>query len=147
MSRDFALIGGTILLFAFGTLLPFVYSQIRTESNLKQALESSNSRVFVTLLKRQSRSSLAGERFFFSVEFKLQDKTQRIPVEVNADFYHLQKEGKNLEATLYMDRGRPYILLPGSAIESSHSWILMWISIGFSIFGALLILSARFFKV
>lgn len=146
MNRDFALIGGIILLFAFGTLVPFVYLQINAESNLKDALATSNSRVFVTLIKRQSRFSLSGERFFFSIEFQMRGKKQRIPVEVNADFYHLQKEGKNLEATLYMDRGRPYVLLPGSAVESAHSWILLWISSIFALFGALLIVVSRFMK-
>ncbi|MCE9597627.1 MAG: hypothetical protein K8S54_06625 [Spirochaetia bacterium] len=147
MNRDFALIGGIILLFAFGTLLPFAYLQIATESNLTQALATSNSRVFVTLVKRQSRFNLTGERFFFSIEFQLKGKKQKMPVEVNADFYHLQKEGKNLEATLYMDRGRPYVLLPGSTVESTHSWILFWMSAGFAFLGALLVGISRFLKL
>jgi len=146
MNRDFALIGGSILFFAFGSLVPFLYLDVRREARIHDKLESDAQKIFVTLTKGQTRRTLQGENLYYSVEFQIGAKKYRIPVEVNHEFYHLQKEGKNLEAMMVMDHGQPYVFLPGGQPESRSPWLMFYIAAGIGSLGLGLLLVGIFFR-
>lgn len=140
MNRAFTLTAGFILFAAFGSVLPAIYSVYTRD--LRAMDHAKGSQVFVTLAKAQTRRSPTGDRFYYSIEFKWDGTKYRIPVEVTSEFYHLSKEGQNMEAQIFFDMGRPYVRLPGNHIHPAGRPGLFYLGAAGLVAGILLLASS-----
>ncbi len=116
---------GAVLFGTFGTLLPFLYADLREEEQIHAALENAET-VFVTIVAAQKRRTFSGERTYFSVEYSYNSSRFRQAVEVSSDVFHLQKPGKNLEARVMVVRGRPWVRIASDPV--SPPWSLFYVS-------------------
>jgi hypothetical protein len=117
---------GLVLFGTFGSLLPFLYADLREEERIHAALENADT-VFVTIVAAQKRRTFSGERTYFSVEYSYRSNRFRQAVEVSPDVFHLQKPGKNLEAHVTLVRGRPWVRIASDPVRPP--WSLFYVSL------------------
>lgn len=129
---------GAMLALAFGSLLPFLYSDLRNEERIHKRLENAEI-VFVTIAAVQKRKTFSGERTYFSVEFSYGAERFRQSVEVSPDLFHIQKPGKNLEARVVLEHGRPFVRIASDPVRPP--WSLFYISAALACTGILLFLA------
>lgn len=126
---------GALLFGAFGTLMPFLYADLREEERIHKELAHADT-VFVTIAAAQKRRTLSGERTYFSVEFSYRSARFRQAVEVSSDVFHLQKPGKNLEARVLLVHGRPWVQIASDPVRPP--WSLFYLSLALTGTGLLL---------
>ena len=145
----FARISGLILLILCGSQYLFLRWNERFNADIKAAPNSSNTHVFVEVTKRQRVRTLRSMYYFYTYTGLYRGDTFTGVEEVNSQYYHLHSVGKNVQATLYVDRaGNIYSHLRDNQIDyGRHLSRLQELSLYLAMLGAGLFIFSLFRRV